>query len=136
MSATILRLSFLAVALALPALSLPNPPLLDFATHLGPAAETTHVVLDQYGYVYISGFTLARQFPCSNPPASALYFGFVMKLAPHGDATVWSICFAGPVGALAIDSAYLYAAVNVNGSSLVQKLDQNTGTTISSLSII
>lgn len=87
-----------------------------YSTYLGGSSEdeAIAVAVDAYGSAYVTGYTQSTNFPTKNPFQSSNHaaFGnytcFVTKLAPAGNALVYSTFLGGSVSAggngIAVDS--------------------------------
>ena len=92
-----------------------RPAKLAYATYLpGPAVRYSAV--DSSGAMYVSG----RAYPeCASKNSET-----VSKLATDGSALLWTRCFDGALGGIAVDRAgMLYVANNVNGSAILSKFN-------------
>lgn len=111
--------------------ALADPPLIRYATFLGPSAVATSVAADAQGFLYAAGWFNASEFPCSIQPAGTSNEserGFVIKLQPGGDGAVWTACTPMPVRGVAVDrGGTVYVSTSNATASAVLKLSPADG---------
>ena len=121
---------------------------LKFSTFLGAPAgfgsngtQATGIAVDGSGNAFLTGFTVAANFPLKNPlqtylPISPFGFGndpatYVTELNPAGSAVLFSTLFSGPnsaqAAAIAIDHVSNAHAVYITGTAFNDGLPTTAG---------
>ena len=104
-----------------------GPAKLSYATYL-PGPSVRYSALDSTGAMYVSG--------PSYPECPSRNFATVSKLKPDGSALLWTRCFEGTLGGIAVDRAgMLYVANNSAGSAALSKFDNDASKVIYSTTI-
>jgi len=89
-----------------------------FSTYLGGPGDDIawHMALDSAGNVYLGGGTRSSNFPTLNPiqACGSNQDAFVTKLAPNGDALVYSTCIGG-----GFDDEAIGLAIDASGAAYI-----------------
>ena len=89
-----------------------------FSTYLGGRGDDIawHMALDSAGNAYLGGGTRSNNFPTVNPiqACGASQDAFVTKLAPGGDALVYSTCLGG-----GFDEEAIGLAIDASGAAYI-----------------
>ena len=77
-----------------------------FTTYLGARRSTTnglHIAVDSAGSAYVTGTTTSNAFPITPGALQTTGSTFLTKLAPAGNALVYSTFVSSPIAAIAVD---------------------------------